>query len=81
MPSNGTLWNRLKEDAATLHQKGFTAVWIPPACKSMSYENTGYSIYALFDLGEFFQKGTISTKYGSKQELQEAITELHKYGI
>lgn len=81
MPSNGTLWNRLKEDAATLHQKGFTAVWIPPACKSMSYENTGYSIYDLFDLGEFFQKGTISTKYGSKQELQEAITELHKYGI
>lgn len=81
MPSDGTLWCKLKEDAAILHQKGFTAVWIPPACKAMSYENTGYSIYDLFDLGEFYQKGSVKTKYGSKHELQEAINELHRYGI
>lgn len=81
MPSDGRLWLKLKSDAKSLQQKGITAVWIPPACKAMSKEDTGYSIYDLYDLGEFDQKGTIETKYGSKSELQDAIKELHKFGI
>ncbi|NLN46302.1 MAG: alpha-amylase, partial [Clostridiaceae bacterium] len=35
----------------------------------------------LYDLGEFDQKGSVKTKYGSKEELLEAIRVLHEQGI
>lgn len=81
MPSDGTLWIHLKQSAELLKKKGITAVWIPPACKAMSKEDAGYSIYDLYDLGEFNQKGSIETKYGSKKELKEAIDALHTHNI
>lgn len=79
--ADGKHWKRLKEDAAHLHELGITAVWIPPCFKSTYPEDVGYGIYDLFDLGEFDQKGGIATKYGTKEELLEAIEELHKYNI
>ncbi|OJU55636.1 MAG: alpha-amylase [Bacteroidales bacterium 45-6] len=81
LPNDGRLWKKLKEDAATLHRLGITAVWIPPACKAAEQQNQGYAAYDLFDLGEFEQKGSVRTKYGTKAELIDAIGELHKYQI
>ncbi len=81
LPNDGNLWKKLKDDAKHLNDLGITAVWIPPAYKADRQENQGYSTYDLFDLGEFDQKGTVRTKYGTKQELKEAIDELHKYKI
>ena len=37
--------------------------------------DVGYSVYDLYDLGEFNQKGTVETKYGSKDEYLSAIPE------
>lgn len=79
--ADGKHWQRLKEDAAHLHDIGITAVWIPPVFKGVTHNDEGYGIYDLYDLGEFDQKGGIRTKYGTKQELLDAIEELHKYGI
>lgn len=79
LPNNGKLWRMLKMEATHLNQIGITAIWIPPAYKATSSDDAGYGIYDLYDLGEFNQKGTIRTKYGTKQELHEAIDELHKY--
>lgn len=81
MPNNGNLWNQLKEDARHLHEAGVTAVWIPPAYKARKQDDEGYGTYDLYDLGEFDQKGTVRTKYGTKQELKEMIGELHRNGI
>ncbi len=81
LPANGKFWKKLKKDASHLHEVGVTSVWIPPACKGTHDKDVGYGIYDLYDLGEFDQKGTIRTKYGTKQELIEAIEELHKYQI
>lgn len=81
LPNDGNLWKKLKEDAKHLSEIGVTSVWIPPAYKADQQNNQGYSTYDLFDLGEFDQKGTVRTKYGTKQELKEAIDELHKYEI
>lgn len=81
LPNEGKLWKQLKEDASHLHQIGVTAVWIPPAYKALKQEDEGYSTYDLYDLGEFDQKGTVRTKYGTKQELKEMIDELHKNKI
>lgn len=81
MPNSGKLWQELKEDAAHLHEIGVTSVWIPPAYKAHEQQDEGYGTYDLFDLGEFDQKGTIRTKYGTKQELKQMIDELHKHQI
>lgn len=81
LPNDGMLWKQLKEDAAHLHEIGVSAVWIPPAYKADEQQDEGYATYDLFDLGEFEQKGTVRTKYGTKKELVEAIGELHKYKI
>ena len=81
LPNDGNFWKQLKDDAKHLHEIGITAVWIPPAYKADEQQDEGYATYDLFDLGEFNQKGTIRTKYGTKQELKEAIDELHKYEI
>lgn len=81
LPNDGALWNKLKADAKHLHEVGVTAVWIPPAYKADEQQDEGYATYDLFDLGEFEQKGTIRTKYGTKKELKAMIDELHKYQI
>lgn len=77
LPNEGNLWNQLKEDAKHLHELGVTAVWIPPAYKAITQDDVGYGTYDLYDLGEFDQKGTVRTKYGTKEELQAMIEELH----
>ena len=51
------------------------------AYKGHEQADEGYGTYDLYDLGEFDQKGTIRTKYGTKQELQEMIEELHRNQI
>ena len=36
-------------------------------------KDAGYSTYDLFDLGEFDQKGSVRTKYGTKEEYLSAV--------
>lgn len=52
-----------------------------PAYKADEQQDEGYATYDLYDLGEFDQKGTVRTKYGTKEELKEMIDELHKNHI
>lgn len=78
---DGTHWSRLKEMAPRLKEIGITSVWIPPVTKASTPDNNGYAIYDLYDLGEFDQKGSVRTKFGTKQELLEAIDACHNVGI
>ena len=41
----------------------------------------GYGVYDLFDLGEFDQKGSVATKYGTKEEYLACIRALHGAGM
>ena len=76
------LWNKVISEAAHLKSIGITSVWLPPAYKaSTGGYSVGYDTYDLFDLGEFDQKGSVSTKYGSKEEYLKAIDTLHEQGI
>ncbi|WP_408631599.1 alpha-amylase [Metabacillus kandeliae] len=81
LPNDGQQWNRLRADASYLSNAGITSVWIPPAYKGTSQSDVGYGPYDLYDLGEFNQKGTVRTKYGTKAELQSAVGTLHSSGI
>lgn len=75
--ADGNHWKRLKERAPELKKRGIDSVWIPPVTKGQSPIDNGYGIYDLYDLGEFDQKGGIRTKYGTKEELIEAIDFCH----
>ena len=82
LPNDGKHWQRLKAEAKNLKAAGFDALWLPPAYKGQGGINdVGYGVYDLYDLGEFDQKGTIRTKYGTKDEYLEAIAQLHRYQI
>ncbi|WP_278352986.1 alpha-amylase [Chryseobacterium gleum] len=78
----GNLWNEFAEKAEYLKDLGFTAVWFPPANKcSLNMEGRGYDVYDLYDLGEFDQKGSIPTRYGTKAEYLMAIEKAHELGM
>jgi alpha-amylase len=82
LPDDGTLWKQLKEQAAGLKKLGITAVWIPPISKGASGGlSVGYDVYDLFDLGEFDQKSSVRTKYGTKKELESACKSLKQEGL
>ena len=80
-PADGGYYKFLKENAKKIKDAGIDALWLPPMCKGGGDQDVGYGIYDLWDLGEFDQKGTVRTKYGTKEELLEAIDELHKNHI
>jgi len=81
-PADGTLWKQLVENASDLSKAGITAVWLPPAYKGIGGGNDeGYGVYDLFDLGEFDQKGSVRTKYGTRDEYLNAIKAAQKENI
>ncbi|MBR3152427.1 MAG: alpha-amylase [Clostridia bacterium] len=82
METNCKYWSYVCGQAEDLAKKGVTSIWLPPAYKGIGgkYE-VGYGVYDMYDLGEFDQKGSIPTKYGTKDEYLEAIVKLKQAGI
>lgn len=71
------LWDRVIDQASYLSDLGITAAWLPPAYKGASGEHsTGYDPYDLYDLGEFDQKGSVPTKYGTRDQFLKACQTL-----
>lgn len=81
-PADGSLWNHFNQEAGRLKAIGVDSVWLPPAQKGMAgADSSGYDSYDLYDLGEFDQKGSVRTKYGTKDEYIAAIEAGKKAGI
>ncbi|MGL4609713.1 MAG: alpha-amylase [Trueperaceae bacterium] len=82
LPNDGSLWNQVKEGVPDLAERGITSLWLPPTYKGAGggYD-TGYGVYDLFDLGEFDQKGSVRTKYGTKAEFVAAVAAAKEVGI
>lgn len=82
LPADGGHWRRAAKDAQRLAALGITSLWLPPAYKGQAGINdVGYGVYDLYDLGEFDQKGSVATKYGTKAEYIAAIRALHGAGL
>ncbi len=80
--ADNILWEEIKEKAEWLASLGITSAWLPPAYKAAAGgSSTGYDPYDLFDLGEFKQKDSIRTKYGTKAQYQQAIEAMHQNNI
>lgn len=82
LPSDGTFWQKVRQQAPELRETGITALWLPPAYKGAGGgKSVGYDVYDMYDLGEFDQKGSVRTKYGTRDEYLEAVNVLHANGI
>lgn len=76
------LWVQLNNETDNLAKLGITAIWLPPAYKgAYGDKDAGYAVYDKYDLGEFNQRGSVRTKYGTRAELITAVTNLHKKNI
>ena len=61
-------WDHLAAQANGLKTSGFTAVWLPSPLKGASGGLPGgYEVFDDYDLGSKDQKGTIPTRYGSRE--------------
>ena len=82
LPEDAAHWRRASSDAEHLAALGYTSIWLPPAYKGAGgIKDVGYGVYDLYDLGEFDQKGSIPTKYGTKEEYLNAIHTLQGAGL
>lgn len=78
--SNG--WsNYLADLAPRLRDLGIDAVWIPPCIKNASTGSVGYGPFDHYDLGDKYQKGSVKTRLGNKNELLRLVAVLHANGM
>lgn len=81
LPADAQHWERLRGAAPELQEYGVDSLWLPPAHKGVSREDVGYGSYDLYDMGEFDQKNTVATKYGTIEELIALLDTLHERGM
>ncbi|ELR73250.1 Cytoplasmic alpha-amylase [Fulvivirga imtechensis AK7] len=75
---DGSWWDTLKSQAQELSNAGITGVWVPsPAKGNFGIYDMGYGVFDHYDLGNYTQKGTTETRFGSRTELEEMIDEMH----
>ena len=76
-------WTFLQEKIKALSEIGFTALWLPPACKAgnLGGMSMGYDPYDYYDLGDIDQKGSVPTWFGSRGELEALIKKAHGQGM
>jgi alpha-amylase len=76
-------WNTIRQEIPALAKTGFTALWLPPVHKAANLggPSMGYDPYDYYDLGEYDQKGTIPTWFGTKKELLALIKQAHQNGM
>jgi hypothetical protein len=77
-------WDHLAAQARPLSLAGFTAVWLPPVLKTASGANQGADGYGPFDdydIGSRSQKGSLPTRYGSREQLQRCVAILRANGL
>ncbi len=86
-PAAGTssapwLWDNLAGQANALRLAGFTAVWIPPTLKGAAggYSN-GYDPFDDYDLGSKNEAGTVTTRWGTREQLERCCAMLRANGL
>src|SRR5262249_33916614 len=57
------------------------AVWVPPSVKNGGQNSDGYSPFDPYDLGDKYQKGSVKTRAGDKNEYLRMVAVMHANGI
>ncbi|RYY53681.1 MAG: alpha-amylase, partial [Chitinophagaceae bacterium] len=78
----GRHWSHLESQVPFIKESGFSSVWLPPAYKgTRGPTSEGYDVYDIYDLGEFDQKGSVATKYGTRQQYIDACSAVRSAGL
>lgn len=76
---NGSWWDTLTNKSAELKTAGITGLWVPcPSKGNWGITDMGYGVYDHYDLGNYLQKGSTETRFGSRQELTNMISTMHQ---
>ena len=68
--------------APRLRELGFDGLWIPSPTKANAGSGSmGYDIFDHYDLGDKDQKGTVATRFGSKDSLLRLVAVAHANGL
>ena len=82
LPANRSWWQEAGAQLPALRNLGVYAVWNPVPVKGGSGKNSmGYDPYDLYDLGSKDQKGTIPTRFGTKDQYLAFIAVAHANGL
>lgn len=74
-------WQRLQKALPSLAAIGISELWLPPGSKAKDAKSNGYDIYDAYDLGEFDQKGSVPTKWGTKQDLVDLALDCKSHDV
>ncbi len=77
-------WDHLASQAAELRRCGFSAVLLPPVCKTASgaaSDADGYGLYDNYDIGSKNQIFNIPTRFGDHERLRRMIAIMHACGM
>ena len=77
-----TPWSEIEARMPEVVNAGYDALWLPPPTKGTEgTRDVGFSVYDRFDLGDTNQRGTLATRYGTKEELQSLVATAHRFGV
>jgi alpha-amylase len=77
-------WDHLADQANDLRLSGFTAIWIPPVLKAYLGAGKGadgYEPFDDYDIGSRNQKGSLPTRYGTREQLQRCVAIMRANGL
>lgn len=77
-------WDHLADQAADFRRAGFTAVLLPPVCKTASGaapDADGYGLYDNYDIGSKSQFFSVPSRFGDRERLQRMIAIMHSCGL
>src|SRR5689334_1454019 len=75
---NGSWWDTLSSKMTALKNAGIKGLWVPPPSKgNFGIYDMGYGLYDHYDLGNYNQKGSTETRFGSRTELNSMIAAAH----
>ena len=74
-------WNEVAAKIPEIAEAGYSSLWLPPPSKGGSGYSVGYDLFDPLDLGDKNQRGTIGTRYGTKEELLRMVRIAHRFGL
>src|SRR2546422_5647503 len=74
-------WAEVTAKIPEIAEAGYSSLWLPPPAKGGSGFSVGYDLFDPFDLGDKDQRGTIGTRYGTKEELVRLVRLAHRFGL
>ncbi|MEM9998879.1 MAG: alpha-amylase family glycosyl hydrolase [Bacteroidota bacterium] len=80
--NDGVWWDSLRTQAETFVDAGVQTIWLPSPFKGLAGRwSMGYDIYDYYDLGEFENKFTRRTRFGTVEEFGAMRDEFDRVGL